>query len=91
MSQGTITALITMRDDIITEAQLELKSNEPINYSVSDLESGLIGTLMDFESLKNQIRQITDNQFVKDWAESIYKVKELQMQQTGNGALARSN
>lgn len=90
-SQGTITALITMRDDFITEVNLELEGEVPSNYSLQELEQQLVGTLMEFEGLKSKIQQVTGEHLVNDWAESIYKVKELQMQQTGNGALARSN
>ena len=90
-SQGTITALITMRDDFITEANLDLVGELFPNYSIQDLEQHLVGTLMDLEVLKNKIKHVTQEHLVNDWAESIYKVKELQMQQTGNGALARSN
>ena len=52
-TQGTITALITMRDDVITEANLELDSELPLNYSIQELEQHLIGTLMEFEGLTN--------------------------------------
>ena len=91
MSQGAITALITMRDDFITEIDLELNGDTPSNYLIRDLEQHLVGTLMEFEVLKSKIKHVTGDHLVTDWANSIYKVKELQMQQTGNGALARSN
>lgn len=91
MSQGTITALITMRDDFITEAKLKLSGNDLLNYSLKELEQELVGTLMDLELLENKIKQVTGEHLVNDWAESIYKVKELQLQQTGNGTVARSN
>jgi len=88
---GMINALITMRDDIITEATLNLEGIKAINYSIKSLENGLIGTPMDFDLLENKINQITNNHLLKDWATAIYKVKELQLQQTGHGTLARSN
>ena len=90
-TEGTITVLITMRDDFIKEAKLTFDSEEPINYSIDSLEKGLIGTLMDFDSIERKINRITDNQFAKEWTSAIYKVKELQLQQTGHGTLARSN
>ncbi|MCF6351516.1 MAG: lipoate--protein ligase [Cyclobacteriaceae bacterium] len=90
-NEGTITVLITMRDDFIKEAKLTFNSKEPINYLIDDLEKGLIGTLMDFDSIEIRINRITDNQFTKEWTSAIYKVKELQLQQTGHGALARRN
>ena len=88
---GVITALITMRDNLITEITLKLEGAQSISYSTQDLEQQLIGTLMDFALLENKIREVTGNDLVKEWAKCIYKVKELQLQQTGHGTLARSN
>ena len=89
--QGAVTALVTMRDDFISEVKLTLSGFKPFNYVLQDLEKELIGTLMNWDLLVNKISKVTNNHYVNELAESIYKVKEMQLQQTGNGALARSN
>jgi hypothetical protein len=88
---GKMIVLITMRNDFISEAKLTLIGADPLNYSLQEFESELIGTLMEFETLEKKISKVTGGHFSSDWTSAIYKVKELQLQQTGHGALARSN
>ncbi|MCF6360146.1 MAG: lipoate--protein ligase family protein [Cyclobacteriaceae bacterium] len=88
---GKMNALITMRNDFISEVKLTLTGVDSLNYSLQELESELIGTLMEFETLEKKIKSITEGHLSSNWTSAIYKVKELQMQQTGHGALARSN
>ena len=88
---GILEALITMKDDYITEIKLAVKGLETLDYSVSELENSLIGILMDRELISQKVQSIVGDHFHNEWVDCIYKMKELQLQQTGNGALARSN
>ena len=45
---------------------------------------------MDHELLFNKVKLIAKG-LQSEWTDCIYKVKELQMQQTGDGSLARNN
>ena len=91
IDEGTMTALVTMKDNHITELDLDITGFEIKDYSSLDLEEVLVGTLMDKEIIAGKVKMITKGYLQDEWSECIYKVKELQMQQTGNGAVARSN
>ncbi len=91
LEEGLITVLLTMRNDFISEVKLRLEVTKPIKYTLLELEQTLIGTLMDFKLLENKVKGITGGYLTNEWVAAIYKVKELQLQQTGHGILARSN
>lgn len=88
---GKLEALIAMKDDYITEIKLAVKGLETPGYSVSELENRLTGVLMDRELISQKVQSIVGDHLHNEWVDCIYKMKELQLQQTGNGALARSN
>ena len=90
VDKGEIFTLITMRDNHITEIKLKTNGFEITDYSLLDLESELIGALMDRELIIKKVKLIAKG-LQPEWAECIYRVKELQMQQTGDGSLARNN
>lgn len=89
---GSLNALISMKDDRIKSVKFVIDDLKPHNYSLSELENELTGVLMDRDMIAQTIKsKISDHHLVNEWVDCIYKVKELQLQQTGHGALARSN
>jgi len=84
-------ALITMKDNYITEIKLTANNIERSNYSVQELQNSLIGVKMERELLEKKVRSKVGGTHYKEWVECIYKMKELQLQQTGHGTMARSN
>jgi lipoate-protein ligase A len=90
VDKGEISALVTIRDNHITEISLKAIDFEITDYSLIDLESELIGVLMNHKLISQKVELITRD-LQPEWAECIYRVKELQMQQSGDGSLARNN
>ena len=88
---GSMSALITMKDDYITEIKLKANNIERSNYSIQELENSLIGVKMDWELIKQKVKSKVGGIHNNEWVECIYKMKELQLQQTGHGTMARSN
>jgi len=88
---GIMEALITMKDNYIIGIKLVVEGLDVLNYSVSELEKSLMGILMDKELISQKVKSIAGEPHYKDWVNCIFKVKELQLQQTGHGTLARSN
>jgi len=88
---GTLSAVITMKNDYITEIKLTIKNIENLYYSLQELENGLNGVKMEREPLEQRVKSIADGSHYKEWVECIYKMKEIQLQQTGHGTMARSN
>jgi len=88
---GILKALVTMKDDYIIGIKLTIEGSDTSSYSLSELENSLKGVLMDREMILQKVRSIVGEPHDKDWINCIYKMKELQLQQTGHGALARSN
>ena len=91
LNGGSMSALVTMKDDFITEIKLTLEGIETPDYTIQELEKGLLGVKMVKEMISQKVKIIVGNHLYKEWVECIYKVKELQMLQTGYGTLARSN
>jgi hypothetical protein len=91
VKEGTLSALITMKDSHITEIKLATKGFEISEYSLFDLEAELVGVLMEPDVIAQKVNLVCDGYLQLEWLECIYKMKELQSHQTGNGALARSN
>lgn len=85
VEDGTLNALITMKDNHITEIKLESIGFEINEYSLLDLEAELVGILMEPDVIAQKVNLICDGHLQEDWLECIYMVKELQLQQTGNG------
>jgi lipoate---protein ligase len=90
-NHGVMQALTIMKDNHLQETKLAYEGSEIGDYSLPDIETVLSGVLMDRELLKKKIAALVDDHHLQDWVECIYKIKELQMQQTGNGAVARHN
>jgi lipoate-protein ligase A len=88
---GTLNALITMKDNCITKIKLTVSNIEKLNYSIRALEDVLTGVKMERELIKQAVETIVANSHYKEWVECIYKMKELQLQQSGHGTMARSN
>ena len=88
---GKLRALITIKDNCIDAIKLAAEGFETTGYSLLELENGLTGMLMDRELILRKVKSIVGEHHYKEWVDCIYKVKELQLQQTGHGALARSN
>ena len=88
---GSMSALITVKDDYITEIKLTASRIEYLKYSIQVLENSLIGVKMDWELIKQKVKSIVGGVHSKEWMECIYKMKVLQLQQTGHGTMARSN
>jgi hypothetical protein len=74
-----------MKDNHIAEIKLETTGFEIDDYSLIDLESELVGALMDKEIIAQKVKQVCNDHLMYEWIKCIYKVKELQLQQTGNG------
>jgi len=91
VEEGALSALITMKDSHITEIKLETIGFAISEYSLLDLESELVGVLIEPDVLAQKINMVCDGYFQEEWLECIYMMKVLQMQQTGNGEVARSN
>lgn len=90
VENGSLKALVTMKDDVIAEIKLTVEGGNS-NKFLTTLENSLLGTSMDRELLKAKIQSSSDSIYWQDWLDTIYKVKELQLQQLGHGALARHN
>ena len=88
---GTLSALITLKDNHITEISLSTIGFKTTNFSLLDLETELVGVLMEPDVIAQKVRLITKGIMEQEWTECIYAVRELQLQQIGNGAVARSN
>ena len=89
--KGSLNALITMKDDCIEEIKLKITSLETLNYSIENLENNLIGVKMERELISEKVNDIDKSDVCKEWVECIYKIKKLQLQQSGHGTMARSN
>lgn len=83
--------LLTMKNNTIAEITLEVVGEQPSAYSVVALQDCLIGVLMDKALIKAAVKKWVNDWEANNWTNAIYKVKELQLKQTGNGAVARSN
>ena len=88
---GIASALITIKDNYITEIKLAYEGSRILNYSISELENELTGVMMDRELITQKIKSIVGEGHFEDWVKCVFKVKELQLQKTGHGTLARSN
>ena len=88
---GTIQALVTMKDDEITEITLSATRRGLTEAPLPAIEQSLLGLPMDKQLISRQLAPLVANRYLPAWAEVIYRVKELQRQQTGNGTLARHN
>ncbi len=88
---GSVSALITMKDNCISELKLKYKGQESLDISIKKLENKLIGVEMDKELLMRILDTECIDAINKEWVTCIYKMKELQLQQIGHGRLARSN
>ena len=91
LKRGNMNALVTMKDDHITDIKLTLEGLKTPDYSIQELENNLKGVKMIRELLSQKVKEIVGNHLFKEWEECIYKVKELQLLQSGYGTLARSN
>lgn len=90
--EGTMNALITTKDNCITEIKLNLKSlKQHLSYSIKELEKNLIGVQMERSQIEQKVKSIVNNSHSDAWVKCIYKMKELQLQQIGHGTMARSN
>ncbi len=85
---GTIKALVTMKDDRITE--LLLNGPEPA-ATLKDMADALLGAPMDKALIAQRLQPLLAAEKRPAWTEVIFRTKELQQQQTGHGTLARSN
>jgi lipoate---protein ligase len=90
LDKGTMNTVLTMKDNVITEISLSTDGLQN-NFSLADIESELLGTPMDQDLIYEKVKKTATDNLAKDWTKCIYQVKELQLQQTGNGELARSN
>ena len=88
---GSVSALITMKDDCISEIKLEYEGRESLVISIKNLEYRLIGVEMNKDLIRRRIDLESKHSINKEWVTCIYKMKELQLQQIGHGRLARSN
>lgn len=86
----TITALITMKEDVITEIKLGVDKLKT-SISLQVLENNLIGTKMEKAFIREKIKLSKEILNIETWVAGIYKMKELQLQQIGHGTMARSN
>ena len=91
VEEGTFNALITMKSNLLTEIKLGVSNNIKIDYSISKLENSLVGVLMEKDSITKKIASVQGIDHINIWVECIYKAKDLQLQQVGNGTMARSN
>ncbi len=89
--EGSLTALITLKDDYISEIKLGINGLDNLDYSIQELENSLCGLIMNRELIAQKVKEVTGEHLINEWVECIYKVKELQMKQVGHGSLARSN
>ncbi len=90
-NKGSLNALITMKDNCIEEIKLKIISQETLNYSIENIENNLIGVKMERELINEKVKAIVKSDVCKEWVECIYKIKKLQLQQSGHGTMARSN
>ena len=84
VDSGSLSALITMKDNHIKEIKLKTIGFEITYYSLIDLEAELIGVLMEQDLISHKVELIATH-YQQDWLECIYRVKELQVKQTGSG------
>ncbi len=87
----SMNALITTKDDWITEIKLTIKNTSALNFSIHELENSLLGVKMERELIAQKVKPIVGNTYFNEWVECIYKMKDLQFQQVGHGTMARSN
>jgi lipoate-protein ligase A len=85
IDEGTLTALITMKDNHIIEIKLAINGFEITEFSLLDLEAELVGVLMEPDVIAQKVNLICNGHLQEEWRKCIYMVKELQLQQTGNG------
>ncbi len=91
VDEGTWSAVSTMKDSHITEIKLATKGFEISEYSLLDLEAELVGVLMEPDVIAQKVNFVCDGYLQLEWLECIYTMKQLQLQQAGNGTVARSN
>jgi lipoate-protein ligase A len=91
MDIGSINALVTIKDDFITEIKLTLNGLTTPDYSIRELENNLLGVKMDRALIAPKVKAVVGEHLIEEWVECIYKVKELQLRQSGYGTLERSN
>jgi len=89
--KGSLNALITMKDNCIEEIKLKITSQEILNYSIENLENSLIGVQLERDLISEKVKSIVQSDIYFEWVECIYKIKKLQLQQSGNGTMARSD
>ncbi len=91
LKKGSMNAIVTMKDEFISDIKLRLNGLKTTDYSIRELERNVLGVKMERELISQRVNAIVGEHLLKDWVECIYKVKELQLQQSGYGTLARSN
>jgi len=91
IKNGFIYALITMKEDFITEIKLGVVDVEMSIPAVHNLENILIGVKMQRDLIFGKIKTVSGILYDKEWTDCIYQMKELQLQQLGHGTMARSN
>jgi lipoate---protein ligase len=89
--KASMNAIITTKDDWITEIKLTIKNTNALNFSIQELENSLVGVKMERELIAQKVKSIVGNTYFNEWVECIYKMKDLQYQQVGHGTMARSN
>ncbi len=87
---GSMNAIITMKDGYLSEIKLAINNIKVLNYSIQKLENTLLGVKMERELIAQKVKSIVGNSHCNEWVECIYKMKELQLQQSGHGTMARS-
>ncbi len=91
IDEGSLNALVTLKDDLISEIKLKFNGLKTPDYSIRELENSLHGVKMDRSLITQKINAIVGEYLLNEWVACIYKVKELQLRQSGYGTLARSN
>ncbi len=89
--KGSLNALITMKDNCIEEIKLKITSQEILNYSIENLENSLRGVQLERDLISEKVKSVVQSDIYFEWVECIYKIKKLQLQQSGNGTMARSD
>ena len=91
LEMGSFNALITMKSNQLTEIKLGISNNIKIDYSISELEKSLVGVFMEKDSITKNVESVQGIDHISGWVECIYKAKKMQLQQVGNGTMARGN
>jgi len=91
VENGNLSALITVVDNHISEIKLTATDFSMSNEALTGIEAELKGVVMDPVLIKARLEMLSDENHKLNWTTCIYKMKELIMQQTGNGQVARGN